>query len=76
MKERLEERLAVYREIEGRIRAEHGEPESYPATGLHQYLTLRAGVRVAEARLAWCHEALDALETSRAVREPLETGVV
>jgi PadR family transcriptional regulator AphA len=61
LERRLEERLAVYREIE-RAMPEEDEPAAMPDEEFHRHATLRAGILVAEARLAWCRETRQALE--------------
>lgn len=78
MKLSLEQRIAVYREIERCMGEEDGGPSALPHDGFHRYATLRAGTLVAEARLKWCEETLEALEArgERVDGEMLETGVV
>lgn len=58
----LEAQLARFRSIEARHRLECGDPEDVPDDEFHRYATLRAGIRVASARLDWCEETLEALE--------------
>lgn len=61
LRSRLEERLGIYREIE-RDLAGRGDRAAWSAEEIHRYATLRSGVLVAEARLAWCRETLGMLE--------------
>lgn len=70
----LEERLAVYRTIEAMMRRDCPSLESISHGQYHRYATLRAGMLVAEARLAWCDQTLADLAVREAARAH-ETGV-
>ncbi|MDX1395320.1 MAG: PadR family transcriptional regulator [Gemmatimonadota bacterium] len=61
LREELIERLGVYAEIDRAIREECDDPFGASHESLHRYATLRAGIHVAEARVAWCDETLAAL---------------
>ena len=74
LKGSLEERLAVYAAIEARMRRECDPLESVSHSQYHRYATLRAGVLVAQARLAWCDETLAEL-ASRNDMTTRKTGV-
>ncbi|WP_378738333.1 PadR family transcriptional regulator [Nocardia brasiliensis] len=52
------QRLDVYRLIEKR---DFPAPDQLSGTALHQYLVLRAGVRVESGFIEWCDEVLHAL---------------
>lgn len=67
LREALETRLAVYDEIERCMREEGVDPRRGSATLFHNHATLRAGILVAQARLAWCEETLSALAIQGAV---------
>jgi PadR family transcriptional regulator AphA len=54
-RERVEQRLATYREIEGTFDAEHG------AAALQRLQTLRLGIALMQASLDWADETLRAL---------------
>jgi DNA-binding PadR family transcriptional regulator len=59
----FERRLAWLREAEATWLADcPGGADGLPAADLGPYMTLRAGIHAAEARLAWCDESLGRLE--------------
>jgi DNA-binding PadR family transcriptional regulator len=77
LRDTLKTRLGVYAEIERVMRTECGDPELGSDELFHRRATLRAGILVARARLAWCEETLAGLEKrTREPSEALETGAV
>lgn len=70
LRERFRERLAALEEIERGWAAEDDRfPDALPSGPFHHLLTLRAGLWVHRARVAWCDEALELLDR-RADRGP------
>lgn len=69
LREQLVERLRVYADIEGHARAEGGDPDEFEGELFHHWASLRQGILVAEARLAWCDETLTAIAARRAPAE-------
>ncbi|QIS09940.1 MULTISPECIES: PadR family transcriptional regulator [Nocardia] len=69
-REQHTQRLEVYRLIE---KKDFPAPERLSGTALHQYLVLRAGIRVESGFVEWCDEVLHAL-TPRASAPPADTG--
>lgn len=63
LRERFRERLAALEAIE-RHWTEHDPrfPDDLPDAGFHMHATLRCGLRVNRARIAWCEETLERLE--------------
>lgn len=62
LKIELTARLARFKAIEECHLAEDPVLEEMTDVAFHEYTTLRAGMHVAEARLAWCEETLRRLE--------------
>lgn len=63
LERRFRERLEALEAIERDWRAEDPRfPDRLPPGPFHQLLTLRAGLHVHRARVAWCEEALALLE--------------
>lgn len=73
-REDLVERLRVYADIEGELRAESGDPSAFEGELFHQWASLRQGILVAEARLAWCDETLAAIAARREPEPAAATG--
>ena len=62
----FEQRLAWLRELEaGWLKDYPGGAADLPAADLGPYMTVRAGIHAAAARLAWCDESLGRLEGRR-----------
>lgn len=58
-----EHRLTQLEFVERMIFEEYGEASRMHADGLHQHATMRMGVHAARARIAWCDETIERLET-------------
>ncbi|WP_062991975.1 PadR family transcriptional regulator [Nocardia anaemiae] len=58
-REQHNQRLELFRLIEKR---DFGAPDQLSGTPLHQYLVLRAGIRVESGFVEWCDEVLQALQ--------------
>ena len=64
------ERLRAFRQIEAEWQAEHpGCAEAADDDCFHQYLTLRMGILVTEARVRWCDETTERIRC-RVMRKP------
>ena len=76
LRAQLEAQRAAYHSIEERRRLECDDPADGSDIEFHHDLTLRAGMHVVEARLAWCEETLAALRDRIAsrTREPEAAG--
>ncbi|MGW4847070.1 PadR family transcriptional regulator [Nocardia brasiliensis] len=61
------QRLEVYRLIEKR---DFPVPDQLSGTALHQFLVLRAGIRVEAGFIEWCDEVLQALRPSATAPHP------
>lgn len=71
LRKRFRERLAALEAIDRAWADEDPRyPDRLPDDAFHQHVTLRAGLRVHRARLAWCEETLERL----ARRSTIETG--
>lgn len=67
LRERFRERLAALEAIEhGWSQADPRFPDALTDAGFHMHATLRAGLRVNRARIAWCEETLERIERRRA----------
>jgi hypothetical protein len=56
------QRLDLYQMME---KQDFPAPDQLSGPALHQYLILRAGIRVTEGAAEWCQEVLDALSPER-----------
>jgi PadR family transcriptional regulator AphA len=59
LRDELERRWQSLRAIETEDAGFAPPPEALSAQSFHEYLCLRLGLRVLEARMAWCDEALE-----------------
>ncbi|WP_280235625.1 PadR family transcriptional regulator [Nocardia cyriacigeorgica] len=64
-------RLELYRLIEKR---DFPAPDQLTGTGLHQYLVLRAGIRLEAGSIEWCDEVLHALRSNTPPPPPTAPG--
>ena len=61
----LEAQMAQYRTFEDLMRRNQPDPADMAAREFHEWAAVVAGIRVAEARLEWCGEMLEALGQRR-----------
>lgn len=71
LRDRLAERLAALQAVEDAWAQSSPEfPDRLPDEDYYPQLTLRLGLRVAEARLAWCDESIRLVEKRSRTKQP------
>lgn len=64
-------KLAHLETLEQQLRADYGEPKTWPPDAFHPYTALRMGIHQYAAKLAWCRETLGLL-AARTSAAPVE----
>jgi PadR family transcriptional regulator AphA len=74
MRAMWEHKLGYLEHVERMVEEDHGDPSHYGGDGLHNHAALRMGIHMLRAKLAWCAETLERLETRLELAEPTPAG--